>query len=141
MLYQTIIKIEGVIMMQILRKLRNTIGLVLFSTMLSLGLSTPGYSAMLGTQEIIAGDTALQQKDYVKELLSRDEVRDQLISMGVDPDNAKQRVDSMTQEEVQAMAGKLDQLPAGGDALTVAAVVLIVLLITDLLDITNVYNL
>jgi len=127
-------------MMQILRKLRNTIGLVLFSTMLSLGLSTPGYSAMLGTQEIIAGDTALQQKDYVKELLSRDEVRDQLISMGVDPDNAKQRVDSMTEEEVRTMASNLDQLPAGGDALTVAAVVLIVLLITDLLDLTNVYN-
>jgi hypothetical protein len=63
-----------------------------------------------------------------------------MISLGVDPAEAQQRVDAMTNQEVQQLAGKLDSMPAGGDAIGVLALVLVILLITDLLGVTNVYN-
>ncbi|MGD8711411.1 MAG: PA2779 family protein [Thiohalophilus sp.] len=126
--------------MYMLRKLRKIIGLLVMTTMLSLGITTPGYAAMLGTDQILAGDAAQQQRDYVRELLNRDDVQEQMISLGVDPEQAKQRVGAMTDQEVQQLAGKLDSMPAGGDAIGVLALVLVVLLITDLLGVTNVYN-
>ena len=126
--------------MFILRRLRKAVSLIVVTTMLSLGVSAPGYAAMLGTDEIIAGDNALQERAYVKELLGQDAVQDQLISLGVDPLEAQQRVDAMTEQEVQTLASQLEELPAGGSALGLLAFVLVVLLITDLLNLTNVYN-
>lgn len=126
--------------MLMLRKLRRTISLLVMSSMLTLGISTPGYAAMIGTDDILAADSVAQQRDHIREMLNRDEVQEQLTTLGVDPGEAQQRVDAMTEEEVQMLAGKLDEMPAGGDAIGLLAFVLIVLLITDLLGITNVYN-
>lgn len=126
--------------MLLLRKLRKAIGLLVMSTMLSLSLSAPGYAAMVGTEDILTADSVAQERDYIREMLNRDEVQDQLTSLGVDPAEAQQRVDAMTEEEVQMLAGQLEELPAGGSVLGLLAFVLIVLLITDLLGVTNVYN-
>lgn len=123
-----------------MRTLRRPIGLMVIMAMLSLGTAMPTYAAMLGTPEVIAADSTQQQKAYIKELLNRDEVRTQLIGMGVDPEQAQQRVDALTGEEVDTMVAQLEELPAGGDALGVLAFVLIVLLITDILGLTDVYN-
>lgn len=126
--------------MLMLRKLRKTISLLVMTTMLSLGISAPGYAAMIGTDDILAADSVAQQRDHIREMLNRDEVQEQLTSLGVDPAEAQQRVDAMTEEEVQMLASQLDDMPAGGSALGLLAFVLVVLLITDLLGVTNVYN-
>jgi hypothetical protein len=73
----------------------------------------------------------------------RDDVRQQLEALGVDRDEAIARVTTLSDEEVRQIAARLDQLPAGqgflaGVALT-AGVVFIVLIITDLLGVTNVF--
>ncbi|MFO8024337.1 PA2779 family protein [Thiohalophilus sp.] len=126
--------------MFILRRLRRTISLMVVATMLSLGITTPGYAAMLGTDDILAGDSLQQERAHVKEVLQRDEVQDQLITLGVDPADAIERVDAMTEQEIQMLSGQLEELPAGAGALGLLAFVLVVLLITDLLNLTNVYN-
>jgi hypothetical protein len=73
----------------------------------------------------------------------REEVRQQLETLGIDPDEAAQRALSLSDAEVQQIAGQLDQLPAGRDAvgvvITAILIVLLVLLITDLLGLTNVF--
>jgi hypothetical protein len=66
-----------------------------------------------------------------------------LVEWGVDAAEAKARVDAMTDAEVVEVAARLDHLPAGGSAVgaVIGAIVLIflVLLITDLLGLTNVF--
>jgi hypothetical protein len=49
------------------------------------------------------------------------------------------RVAALTDEEVHKVAGKLDQIPAGGDILGVLLTVFIILLITDILGLTKVF--
>jgi hypothetical protein len=75
--------------------------------------------------------------------LEQAEVQKQLQRLGVDSDEAKSRVASMTDGEVHMLAGKIDQLPAGGDAVAttigVIVIIFLVLLLTDLLGITDVY--
>ncbi len=103
----------------------------------------------LAQAEMITTDQVLQDTDpsgdraKLETFLSRDDVQGQLILLGIDPDEAASRVASLTDKEVQQIAGRLDELPAGEGGLgaVVGAIVLIflVLLITDLLGLTDVY--
>jgi hypothetical protein len=126
--------------MSYLRKFRSAISFLLVSALLSLSLGAPAQAAMLGTEQLIAAETSQQQRAYVQELMDRVEVRQQLMAHGVDPAEASARVDAMTDTEVQTLVTQLEDLPAGAGVLGVLAFVLIVLLITDLLGVTNVYN-
>ena len=58
--------------------------------------------------------------------------------LGVDPEEAARRIASLSDEEVQQIAGRLDELPAGegfvGVVIGAALIIFLVLLITDGLD-------
>lgn len=60
----------------------------------------------------------------VRALLDREDVQAQLEAYGISVDEARARVDSLTDDEVTRIAGKLDRLPAGGDPITGIAVLL-----------------
>jgi hypothetical protein len=66
-----------------------------------------------------------------------------MVGLGVDPAEAAQRVAGLSDAEVQQIAGHLDQLPAGqsavGAILGAALLIFLVLLITDLLGLTDVF--
>ena len=76
-------------------------------------------------------------------LLSRAEVQAQLKLHGIDPLEAKARVESLSDAEAVDVASRIDQLPAGGSAVGVIVgailLVFLVLLITDLLGLTDVF--
>ena len=103
----------------------------------------------LAQAEMITTDQVLQDTDpsgdraRLETFLSREDVQGQLIRLGIDPEEAASRMTSLTDEEIRQIAGRLDKLPAGegGIGVIVGAVVLIflVLLITDLLGLTDVY--
>jgi hypothetical protein len=46
-------------------------------------------------------------------MLSRVEVASQLQSLGIDPAQAKDRVQAMSDQEIAALANRLESLPAG----------------------------
>jgi hypothetical protein len=66
-----------------------------------------------------------------------------LETWGVNPEEAKARVDSLTDQEIAEIAARIDHLPAGGNGIgtIVGAAVLIflVLLITDILGLTDIF--
>jgi len=59
-------------------------------------------------------DTQAGERERVKALLERPEVVKQLGDLGVSADEAKARVDAMTDGEVLQLAGRIDQAIAGG---------------------------
>ena len=92
---------------------------------LSLVLAVPqAYAGMIGVQD--------PERDRVKSMLERPELATQLEKMGVSPADARARVDAMTPEEVSQLAGRLDQLAAGG-ALSNQDLLLIVILLLVLI--------
>jgi hypothetical protein len=100
-------------------------------------------AGLVTTERMIHEWTAASDRERVLTVLMRDDVRQQLEALGVDRDEAIARVTTLSDEEVRQIAARLDQLPAGqgflaGVALT-AGVVFIVLIITDLLGVTNVF--
>ncbi len=109
--------------------------------MLGLGIQLPAaQAAMVSTQAAVSAQQLEDQRDRIRALFQRDDVRQALIQQGVDPAQAQQRVDQLTDAEVQQIAGKIDELPAGAGALEVVLIVVLVLVITELLGYTDIVN-
>jgi len=67
-------------------------------------------------------------------------VRAQLLALGVDPSQVEARVAALTDGELRALAGKVSEAPAGGDALAVIGVVFLVLLILEAVGVIDVFK-
>lgn len=97
-------------------------------------------AGVVGTDAAVQTIEHEQARDKVETFLARDDVRDKLISQGIDPVEAQQRVDSLTPAETRQLAGRIDELPAGGADIVGALVfIFVLLLVTDLLGLTNVF--
>lgn len=120
-------------------KLRRLIASLLVVSIAGVGLPLPAQAGMVGTDAVVAS----AERGRVVGMLDRAEVRAQLEALGVSPTDVKARVAALTDAEVAQLAGQIDRLPAGGDAIgaIVGALVLvfIVLLITDILGFTKVF--
>lgn len=110
---------------------------VLTVSMLSLSLWTPSAQAGMVSSEQVISQSA--QRERVRAVFDRQDVREQLQARGVDADAARARVDALTDDEIATINGKLDSLPAGGDVLGTLVFIFLVLLVTDILGLTKVF--
>jgi hypothetical protein len=118
----------------------------LFMTAVTLLIAVPYQpllAAMVPTDSTIYDNKAEEARDHLKSLISRNDIRKSLLSKGIDPDEAKIRVESLSDSEAIAVADQIEQLPAGGGAIGViigaALIVFLVLLATDILGYTDVF--
>ena len=79
----------------------------------------------------------------VADFIAREDVRGEMRKMGVDPAEAERRIAVMSDMEIQRVAARINEAPAGQSAVgaVVGAVVLIfiVLLVTDMLGLTDIF--
>ena len=125
--------------MTMMANVMRGIGGILLMSLTMLGLQAPAYAGMVGTGMVIDQQQAFVDRSQLLTALSRDDVREQLIAMGVDPASARERVASLSDEELRSVAGHVQDLPAGGDILSVAVLIFLVLLFTDIMGYTNVF--
>ena len=127
--------------MEKLRLLAKPVAHVVVLGLLALSLHLPAANAaMVGTDAVVNAAQAQQSRERVLSQLNRADVKAELMARGVDPAQVQARLDSLTDEEVQTLAAKMDQLPAGGDSVLGWLVfIFIVLLITDILGFTNIF--
>jgi hypothetical protein len=102
---------------------------------------SPAIAGMVATDQLIAAEQVQADRERLMATLSRDDVRQQLSAMGVDPAQAAERVSRMTDREVAVLNQRLDELPAGagGSVLGVLLVVFIVFVITDAIGATDIF--
>ena len=123
-----------------LRRLTKPVSHLVVLGMLALSLHLPAANAgMVGTEAVVSATQAQLNRERIVSTLNRDDVKTQLMARGVDPAQVQARLDSLTDEEVQTLATKMDQLPAGGDGVGLLVFLFIVLLITDILGFTNIF--
>ncbi len=72
--------------------------------------------------------------------LEREDVQNQLIRLGVDPENAKKRVAGLTAGEISELEKRIDELPAGSGVLAVLGIVFVVLIVLELTGVTNIFT-
>jgi hypothetical protein len=130
--------------MKFIRKKVSFISLFMATMMLLIAIPyQPLLAAMVPTEATIYQIKAQDARDHLKTLISKNDIKKSLISQGIDPDEAKARVNSLSDSEVIEVADKIDQLPAGGGAfgalIGAALIVFLVLLLTDILGYTDVF--
>jgi hypothetical protein len=100
-------------------------------------------AALIPTE--VASDSAkvALARDNIKDFMARQDSQNLLIAKGISPEEAKARIDSLTDAEALMVSQHIESMPAGGNAvgIIVGAILLvfIILLITDLLGLTNVF--
>ena len=127
-----------------LKKIKRQVSLLLVVSFCLLNFNVPMAQAqMVGTDTVIAGQQTEDQRAQVADFMAREDVKQIMTQHGVNPVEAQQRVDSLSNQELAKLASSIDQLPAGGDGIGVivgaAVLIFLVLLITDLVGLTNVY--
>ncbi|HSV82292.1 MAG TPA: PA2779 family protein [Ramlibacter sp.] len=95
-------------------------------SLLALSFQTAN-AGLIGADQ--AAGTAGTERALVLSALDRSEVATQLQAAGVDPLAARERVQSMTDQEVHALAQDIQAAPAGADAGWIVGVILIAALV------------
>ncbi|MEJ2657086.1 MAG: PA2779 family protein [Desulfobacterales bacterium] len=131
--------------MNILRKKARPVSLLM--AMLLFMLTVPYHTVfaeIIGTERVINRVRGQKARDCLNQILFRKDIQASLISQGIDPVEAKARIDSLSDTEVQNLYSQLKHLPAGGSDFGVVIgallIVFIVLLVTDILGYTNVFT-
>ena len=100
-------------------------------------------AAMVTTDQVVAQAEVDSDRARVMRFMARDDVRQQLEALGIDPDEAARRTESLSDDEIQQIAERMDELPAGQSAIGVLVVIILVLflvlVITDLAGLTDVF--
>lgn len=115
---------------------------LVLSFLLSVSLFTQVLSAQVASTEAVIGQSSAVKEKLVQ-IISREDVAKRFGELGVDSKVIKARIASMTDEEASKIAHQIDTLPAGaGAGAIIGAIVFIflVLLITDILGVTKVFN-
>jgi hypothetical protein len=92
-------------------------------------------AAMIATEKFLPSDRNQKTRDQLHQLIARKNIQEALVARGIDLDEAAARIDSLTDDEIELIAGKIDALPAGGNivgfVVICAAVILIVFFIVE----------
>jgi len=97
------------------------------------------FASIVSTTELVNKQAMQAEKQRLITMLSQDQIRSQLVAMGVDPADTMKRLDNMTDEEIQSFAAQMDQMPTGSGVLELAVIVFLVLLVTDLMGYTEIF--
>lgn len=104
----------------------------------------PLQAAMLDTGAVLHSKEVEQARQDLQDFLQREEVAKALQKQGIDPEEARARVHALSDSEVRTVAARLPELPAGqgtvGTIVGAALFIFVILLITDILGYTDVFN-
>ncbi len=122
------------------RAVINATMLVLAFNLVPLGAISTAHAGVVGSQAYALAEARGQRIDRVSAFLARDQVRGQLEAMGVDPAAAEARLAGLTDAELIALEQRINELPAGGSALAVIGIVFVVLIILEVVGVTDIFS-
>jgi hypothetical protein len=102
-------------------------------------------AAMIETEATLdITEKGQEARDTIKSILAREDAQAVLRAQGIDPSEARARVDSLTDAEAVRIADQIDELPAGGNffigLLIAVGVIVVILAITDAMGYTDVFT-
>ena len=102
--------------------------------------TAPAIAGIVGTDRFLTEQSIQQDRENLRSLMARDEVRSLLQQNGLTVEQAQQRVDVLTDSEVRQLARQFDELPAAGNAAVVVLVIVLVVVILELAGITDIFT-
>lgn len=113
---------------------------VMCLSLLSLAVPPTAVAGIVGTDQAISLEQRGMYLDRINATLARQDVRDTMLSMGVDPSEVGARVGALTDAELATLAQRMEQAPAGGDFLVLVGVVFVVLIILEFVGVIDIFK-
>jgi hypothetical protein len=100
-----------------------------------------GASELVSTADALAATGDSASREIVEGYLLREDVAAQLAALGVDPELARLRAQSLSAAELDELAARIEDAPAGGDGvLVVLGITFLVLLILELVRVIDIFR-
>lgn len=123
-----------------MKSLSRTLGVC--ATLLAVttaSVSLPAMAGIVDTQTLAAQADLQMQRDDLRVLIARDDVRSALAGYGVSPVDLDARVNNLSQSELLQIQQQLDSLPAGSGAVGLVLGVILIFVLLDVLGATDVF--
>src|SRR5210317_1402425 len=114
-------------------KLKTMLQTAIASLFLFSMLSQPLQAGMVGTADLLDTQNYSQNIDS-----KRESMRQQLVDLGVEPQQAAVRVAGLSDNQINEISQRISDLPAGADAGGVILTIFIVFVITDVIGATDI---
>ena len=102
--------------------------------------SLPAWSGIVTTDQLLQQQLEVLNKSSLVAMLDRDDVRQQLVERGVDPEYARARIAALSDAQIEELRDSIDTLPAGSGVVGILVAVLLVLIILDIVGVTNIFS-
>ena len=124
----------------ILTRTRALVMRVVSVSLICMGFAQVAPAGMIGTSQMLENEARTESLTRIEMLLARDDVGQQLVTLGVEPALVLERLNAMTTEELLALEHRFDEQVAGGDAIAIIGTVFLVLLILELVGVTDIFK-
>ncbi|MEJ6404853.1 PA2779 family protein [Yoonia sp. 2307UL14-13] len=102
--------------------------------------ATMTQAEMLGTEAAISKYVQHSDRTFLMDELQREEIRAEIVRLGVDPAEAEARLAALTDAEVASIMVQMEKDNAGADIVGTLFTIFIILLVTDILCLTRIFN-
>ncbi len=103
------------------------------------GSMATAQAAMISSSTQASAEQGAYSKGDIQQMFASQSVQNQLINMGVDPEQAKERIAALSDSEMQTLNDKMSELPKGG-ILGLIGAVFVVLLILELTGVIDIFK-
>jgi len=120
---------------------RKTIATILAFTLILAGFTSQVSAAVIGTQQAILMEHRDAYIAGIQSRLASDDVRQAMIRLGVDPEQAASRVAALSDQELALLDEQLQDLPVGsGGTLALIGAVFLVLVVLEFVGIIDIFK-
>jgi hypothetical protein len=109
-------------------------------SIICMGFAQVAPAGMIGTAHLVNEESRAASLSRIEVLLAREDVGRQLEAFGVDRALVVERLNGLSHAELLKLEGQLDSQVAGGDIIGLIGAVFVVLLILELVGVTDIFK-
>jgi len=123
-----------------LRRARGALLRLISVSIVCMGFAQAAPAGMIGTAYLLDDESRVASLSRIEVLLARDDVATQLEAFGVERSMVLERLNGLSHAELLELEGQLDSQVAGGDIIGLIGAVFVVLLILELVGVTDIFK-
>ena len=123
-----------------LQRARGALLRLVSVSIVCMGFAQAAPAGMIGTSYMLDEETRAASLSRIEVLLARNDVARQLEAFGVDRAVVIERLNGLSHAELLELEGQLDSQVAGGDIIGLIGAVFVVLLILELVGVTDIFK-
>jgi hypothetical protein len=109
-------------------------------SIICMGFAQAAPAGMIGTAHMLDDESRVASLSRIDVLLAREDVGRQLEAFGVDRAVVVERLNGLSSAELLELEGQLEEQVAGGDIIALIGAVFVVLLILELVGVTDIFK-